>query len=73
MIRLYTSSSYFKDDETIIDNEAFFNNNVSAKYLTDSSLMTMQTINICGVVYIGSKIFHFISVVIKFILREIEK
>ena len=37
------------------------------------TLMTMQTINICGVVYIGSKIFHLISVVIKFILREMEK
>lgn len=45
MIRLYTSSSYFKADETIIDNEAFFNNNVSAKYLTDSSLMVMSDID----------------------------
>jgi len=36
-------------------------------------LFTMQTINICGVVYIASKVFGFIRIVAKYMLREIEK
>ena len=28
MVRLYTSGKYFKDNEIIIDNDSFFNNNV---------------------------------------------
>ena len=36
-------------------------------------MMTMQTINICGVIYIASKIFRFISIVAKYLLREIER
>ena len=36
-------------------------------------MMTMQTINVCGIIYIGSKIFRFISIVAKHLLCEIEK
>lgn len=36
-------------------------------------MMTMQIINICGVVYIASKIFSFISIVTKYLLREVER
>ena len=44
MVRLYTSGKYFKDNEIIIDNDSFFNNNVSAKILLRSwKKLTMQS------------------------------
>lgn len=36
-------------------------------------IMTMMTINICGVVYIGSKLVHFIIMLAKYLMHEIEK
>ena len=44
MVRLYTSGKYFKDNEIIIDNDSFFNNNVSAKSLSENSINATE----CG-------------------------
>ena len=43
MVRLYTSGKYFKDNEIIIDNDSFFNNNVSAKSLSENSIKVLST------------------------------
>ena len=42
MVRLYTSGKYFKDNEIIIDNDSFFNNNVSAKSLSENSIKAVS-------------------------------
>ena len=44
MVRLYTSGKYFKDNEIIIDNDSFFNNNVSAKSLSENSIKVMEEV-----------------------------
>ena len=45
MVRLYTSGKYFKDNEIIIDNDSFFNNNVSAKSLSENSIKVMEEVD----------------------------
>ena len=45
MIRLYSSDKYFSKEEMIVDNEAFFNNNISAKNLSEKSKDIMQNID----------------------------
>ena len=45
MINIYKSGTNFKGDEIILDNESFFNNNVSARSLTDMSLTVMNEID----------------------------
>lgn len=45
MINIYTHHDSFKPDEIIIDNESFFNNNVSPRTLGDESLSVMWEID----------------------------
>lgn len=45
MIKLYNSDKYFRSNEIIIDNEAFFNNNISAKKFSQTSLDIIQRID----------------------------
>lgn len=50
MVRLYTSGKYFKDNEIIIDNASFFNNNVSAKSLSENSIKDMEEVDHNGLI-----------------------
>lgn len=45
MIKLYTSKKYFQPEETITDNESFFNNSVSPIVLDDYSLEVIANID----------------------------
>lgn len=45
MIKLYKSKSYFAVDEIILDNNAFFDNNISARMMDDTSIQLMQRID----------------------------
>ena len=45
MINIYRNNDSFKGDEIIIDNEAFFNNNISAKMFGKESIDVMQVID----------------------------
>lgn len=45
MIQIYNSMNFFDEEEIIVDNEGFFNNNVSAKSLSETSLNIMCKID----------------------------
>lgn len=45
MIRIYRDRSKFKEENILLDNEAFFNNNVSPKNLNKVSLRIMKDID----------------------------
>lgn len=45
MIRIYRDRSKFKEENILLDNEAFFNNNVSPKDLNKASLRIMKDID----------------------------
>lgn len=45
MIRIYSNKSKFNEKDMLLDNEAFFINNVSPKSLNDAYLKVMQSID----------------------------
>lgn len=45
MIRLYTSLNFFKPDEILLDNEAFFKNNIGASDISDKGLKAMKLLD----------------------------
>ena len=59
MVRLYTSGKYFKDNEIIIDNDSFFNNNVSAKSLSENSIKVMEEVDHAKLLENRNSLLHY--------------